>query len=603
MCSSYSCLLLLYNFNFKGHKVCRILFLSSNFICINYPCKLFFYYRFDTVRVQDNGVIKGLTSPVNHPGVRFHVRALFVEGGGLFHATRPSVVAEDITIDDGGRMSADTLGYNRSHEASIGLHGEVNPGRGYEHSGAGHGGTGGRGHGADVVGLPYDDLYEAVMFGSSGGGSSSGNGGGAIFFNVTNIFHINGVVSSNGGDVTVGLGGGGSGGSILVYCYRIQGTGRISVIGGRGGVEGGGGGAGGRVSVYFTKNTTFTGKTLVMGGAGGRNQEAGGSGTAFFYHLLHTHRTLLVDNGGQHPMSPVIHDYQDLARQSGKTWILNSSGEHMLADQSQRFHFEELQIYGGAHVAITSSNITNRSTSLFFSFMIGDRSGTVHVGDRQSMDLRRAFVDFPSNARVYRGGFLGLATVTEINKVSLHLAGTLAHVQNLTLLNGGSLYQYGTGSTRGEPERSMQFNETIRIMADSRILSNNSRADPRGYALKCRVLLVEGGALIKSYNLRIKVVNLTVDDGATISVNDGGHPAMKGPGSVSTKSWRASGAGHGGTGGRPRCSGYKTCRVARGLAYGNLFAPTEFGSGGDGSSGGVGGGIVKMNVSHTLKVW
>ena len=41
----------------------------------------------------------------------------------------------------------------------------------------------------------------------------------------------------------------------------------------------------------------------------------------------------------------------------------------------------------------------------------------------------------------------------------------------------------------------------------------------------------------------------------------------------------------------------------RGLAYGNLFAPAEFGSGGDGSSGGVGGGIVKMNVSHTLKVW
>ena len=557
-------------------------------------------YKFDTVRIQDNGVIQGLTSPVNHPGVRFHVRALFVEGGGLFHATRPTILAENITIDDGGLMSANTLGYNRSHVTYIGLHGDVNPGRGYRYSGAGHGGTGGLGNGADIVGLPYDDLYEAAMFGSSGGGPSSGNGGGVIFFNVTNVFHIDGVVSANGGDVTEGTDGGGSGGSISMHCYKILGTGNISVVGGRGGPAGGGGGAGGRISVYFTRNSTFTGRTFVRGGAGG--VEAGGSGTAFFYHLVHTHRTILVENGGQHPTSPVINDYFDLSRQSGRTWILSSSGEHVFADQSNRFHFEELQIYGGAHLAITSSNITNHETSLFFAFIIGDRSGTVHIGDRQSLDLRRKFIDFPANARVYQGGFIGLAVITEINKVSLHLAGTLAHVQNLTLLNGGALHQYPTGSTQGEPELSLQFNETIRIMAESKISTHSPNADPRHYTLKCRILLVEGGALIQSHNLHIKAVNVTVDDGGTVSVNNGGHSAMRGPGSVVTKNWRASGAGHGGTGGRPSCSGYKTCRIPKGLAYGNLFQPTEFGSGGDGTSGGTGGGILKVDVSHTLKV-
>ena len=557
-------------------------------------------YRFDTVRIQDNGVIQGLTSAVNHPGVKVQVRSLYVEGGGRFYASRPTIDAENITIDDGGCILADTLGYNRTHVMSVSLHGEVNPGKGYRYSGAGHGGTGGRGQGAEWAGLPYDDLYEAAMFGSSGGGKSSGNGGGVIFFNVTNVFHIDGIVNAKGGDVMTGTDGGGSGGSISVHCYRIQGTGNISVIGGRGGPAGGGGGAGGRVSVYFTKNATFTGRTFVRGGAS--EIEAGGSGTAFFYHLVHTHRTLFVDNGGQHPISQVVYDYDDLSKQSCKTWILSSSGEHLFADQSHRFHFEELQIYGSAHLAITSSNITNHVTSLHFRFIIGDRSGTVHVGDHQSLDLRRKFIDFPSSARIYDGGFIGLATITEINKVTLYFAGTLAHVQNLTLLNGGTLHHYLTGSTEGEPKQFLKFTETVRVMADSQIIMHSSNADANNYTLESRILLIEGGALIQSNNLHIKAVNFSVDDGGIVSVNNGGHLAMHGPGTVVTNNWRASGAGHGGTGGRPSCSCYKTCQIRRGLAYGNMFMPSEFGSGGDGNGGGTGGGKLKIDIVHTLKV-
>jgi hypothetical protein len=461
-------------------------------------------YKFDTVRIEDNGVVQGLTSPVDHPGVKFHVRALNVEGGGLFHATRPTIIAENITIDDGGLMSADGLGYNRTHMDPRGLHGIVNPGRGLLYSGAGHGGTGGQGSGSVQAGLPYDDLYEAVMFGSSGGGSKSGNGGGVMFFNVSDVFHIDGVVSANGHEVTKGRDGGGSGGSLYIYCYEIQGTGSLSVVGGRGGPEGGGGGAGGRISVYFTKNSTFTGKTLIRGGAS--SVEAGGSGTAFYYHLVHTHRTLLVDNDGQHPISQVVDHYGDLSRQTGKTWVLSNSGQHIFADNSNRFHFEELQIYGSAHLGITSSNITSRVTSLFFRFMIGDRSGTVHVGDRQVLDLRRKFVDFPAHARVYQGGYLGFADVTEINKVSLHLAGTLAHVQNLTLLNGGTLHHYLTGFTQNAPERTIKFSETVRIMADSKILTYSENADDRTFTLKCRILLIEGNLAYAMYNMILRVM-------------------------------------------------------------------------------------------------
>lgn len=447
-------------------------------------------YKFDTVRIEDTAVVQGVTSPVDHPGVTFFVCGLHVEGGGLFHATRPTVIAENIIIDDGGLMSADGLGYNMTHTNPHGLHGIVNPGRGVRYSGAGHGGTGGQGSGSTKAGLAYDDLYEAVMFGSSGGGLKSGNGGGVMFFNVSNIFHIDGVVSANGHDVTSGQDGGGSGGSLYVYCYQIKGTGSLSVVGGRGGVGGGGGGAGGRISVYFTKNSTFTGKTNVRGGSS--NVEAGGSGTAFYYHLVHTHRTLLVDNDGQHPISQVVDHYDDLSQQTGKSWILSNSGEHLFADNSYRFHFEELQIYGGAHLGITISNVTRRVTSLFFRFMIGDRTGTVHIGNHQIVDLRRRFIDFPSHARIYQGGYMGMAEVTEINKVSLHLAGTLAHVQNLTLLNGGILHHYLTGFTRNAPERTVKFNKTVRLMADSKILTYSPNADKRKFTLDCEILLIEG---------------------------------------------------------------------------------------------------------------
>ena len=40
-------------------------------------------------------------------------RAFFIEGGGLFHGTRMTILGENITIDDGGLMTANGQGYNR----------------------------------------------------------------------------------------------------------------------------------------------------------------------------------------------------------------------------------------------------------------------------------------------------------------------------------------------------------------------------------------------------------------------------------------------------------------------------------------------------------
>jgi hypothetical protein len=426
-----------------------------------------------------------------------------------------------------------------------------------------------------------------------------------IWFNVTNIIQIDGLVTANGAEGKDGYSGGGSGGSVWMHCYIIKGRGSITVNGGRGGTYAGGG-AGGRTAVYFTKNTTFIGKFLSRGASKGSagNTEAGGPGTSFLYHLVHTHRTLLVDNGGQHPIKTRISDYSDLSQDGGRAWILPESGLHDFANKSHAFHFEELQIYGGAHLAIQTNPI-NRQISMFFKYMIGDRTGFIHIGQNQVLNLKRQFLDIPFSAHVYQGGYLGLALISEMNSIAVHVEGTLDHITNLTILNGGVLHCYLTGSSAFQPRRQFSFNETVRVMADSRIETYSPNAHPEAFSLNAKILLVEGGAKINTVNMDIHTVNLTVDDGGFIDASDGGYLVSQGPGNVSTFKWKNNGAGHGGTGGRGRCDSsgtINTCRLRKGLPYGNLFYPQEFGSGGDGVYGGKGGGKLNINVTDTLQV-
>ena len=307
-----------------------------------------------------------------------------------------------------------------------------------------------------------------------------------------------------------------------------------------------------------------------------------------------------MDNGGQHPLKTRISDYSDLSQDGCRAWILPESGGHHFANGTHDYHFEELQIYGGAHLAILTDPI-NRPASLFFRYMIGDRTGMIHLGMNQVMNLHRLFLDIPFSAYIYNGGYLGLAPISEMNKIAVYVEGTLDHIRNLTILNGGSLHCYLTGSTGERMRRYYIFNETVRIMARSQIRSHSPNAHNEAFNLQARILNVEGGAAINTFNMNITAVNLTVDDGGVMDGSDGGYLAKKGPGGLHTNNWRRGGAGHGGTGGRGSCRGYHTCRMKKGLPYGNLYYPRDFGSGGDGN-GGTGGGVLTIDVFDTLQV-
>ena len=479
-------------------------------------------YEFDAVRIQDLGAIRALTKPTVDPGIVLKVRALFVEGGGVFQVTRLHFLAENLTVDDGGLLTSEGLGYNYTHGTSQGLLGSVNTGTGFTSSlgssGGGHGGSGGRGINMKKTGQPYGDLYEPTVYGSSGGGvEKSGAGGGIMWMNITNTMLLDGVILVNGMKASKDAGGGGSGGSLWVHVNLIKGTGNFSANGGDGGRKGGGGG-GGRIALYFRRNATFTGKFQSWGGKG--NQEPGGPGTSFMYHQTYLHRTLHVDNNGQKPYSERIQSYLNLSKDGGRAWILSVSGNHSFASGIHNYHFEELQIYGNAHLAIWPY-IVNSNASLFFKHMIGDRSGVVHVAEKQIMNLQRHEIDTPFSSYVYPGGYLGLATITEMNGIFIHLEGDLDHVVDLTLMNGAMLHLYLTGSTYKQPNSWMHFSSTVRIKADSAIKSYGPQAHSRSFHLQSKQLLIDGGGLVSSYHMEIEAENMTVDDGGLLEASVG----------------------------------------------------------------------------------
>lgn len=409
------------------------------------------------------------------------------------------------------------------------------------------------------------------MFGSVGGrgrnNARGGNGGGILWMNVTGEIYIDGIVTTRGEDGPADGSGGGSGGSIWMYCKTIKGYGKISANGGSGSMlksYPGGGGAGGRIAIYFQEN--FTSPYFVYEARGGshcgRNwsecsAEAGGPGTVFLYHMVHEHRTLLIHNGDQEPLQSAIKDYDDLSQDGCRAWLLPQSGRHHFARGKHDFHFEELQIYGGGHLAVLTEPV-GRNTSLYFKHMIGDRTGTIHVSTNQVMNLFRPKIDIPFNVRVYKEGFLGLAPYTEVHGVQLYIQGILAHIHNLTLHHGGVLWMYHQGRTAQQPHNSYAF-DSVRVQDKSLLWALSSPIDESGISIICRSLYVEGGGLLQSTHLTVRSINVTVDDGGLIDASGRGynvtHPRGTGkygvinPGMGHTSPLGSSGAGHGGRGG------------------------------------------------------
>lgn len=77
-----------------------------------------------------------------------------------------------------------------------------------------------------------------------------GRGGGRLEINVSHTLTVDGFLTSKGGDWKSYKAGGGSGGSVYIKTWTIDGDGTLDTSGGNGYTYGGGGG-GGRLALYY----------------------------------------------------------------------------------------------------------------------------------------------------------------------------------------------------------------------------------------------------------------------------------------------------------------------------------------------------------------
>jgi len=189
-------------------------------------------YSFNSITVNSGGLLELDGDP----------RANSNYGQGV------TVTGTNIIVNSGGRISADSLGFDT----------RTGPGTGESTGRPGASSYGGQGsisgNGA-AGGLTYGSVTAPIHLGSGGMPDSSSDdlnkGGGAVILSVSKTVTVNGTISADGGDGHNSQMSGASGGSVYITTGTLTGSGAIIADGGRGnGSEASGGG--GRIAVILT---------------------------------------------------------------------------------------------------------------------------------------------------------------------------------------------------------------------------------------------------------------------------------------------------------------------------------------------------------------
>ncbi len=229
----------------------------------------------NSIITQTNGGLELRASSPAHPGGVYSFDAITVGAGtslrlvsydnGDTNYTNDYGVTlnvNNLTVQSGGLVSADGMGYATSKGPGAGTNGN-----------ASYGGLGG----GSPDGSAYGSFATPANLGSGGTG---GAGGGAIKLVVTNVLSVSGAISANGG------GAGASGGSIWITADTLSGVGEIRV-------NSGASGGGGRIAIDVPLgNNAFSGLVKSYGGSG---SQIGGAGTIYWT----SENRLVVNNDAQ----------------------------------------------------------------------------------------------------------------------------------------------------------------------------------------------------------------------------------------------------------------------------------------------------------------
>ena len=150
--------------------------------------------------------------------------------------------------------------------------------------------------------------------------------------------------------------------------------------------------------------------------------------------------------------------------------------------------------------------------TIYFENMIGDRTGAVHVGNNQIMDLQRPKIDLPFNVHVYPGGFLGLAPDTYIEDIDIFLNGTLAYIENLTLHHDGNLWLYQKGQTNALEPTYYEF-QFLHVKTGGYVHMITDPVTEKGIHMTTISTHIDGGGLIRGTHIYFRSTNVTIDAG------------------------------------------------------------------------------------------
>ncbi len=475
-------------------------------------------------------------------------------------SNRVWIACSNLTLAGGAKIDVDGKGWaGATGTVSDAGHG---PGAGLiRKAAAGYGGSGGRQEGAGITGaqpwgsLPYGSATEPTDPGSGGSSYSinaaysGGAGGGAVRIDATGLVTVNGVITANGKDATVGSTGcGGSGGSVYIECNALQGSGRICVDGGKpDSVKASSGG--GRIAVKYiaAAQSLLAIPSIAFSAAAPTAYTAPGEiGTLHFTDNQFLYRSPLSGITGQWSSADANIGFSSLTMSNA--WIrFVSDGIHVTVTN-------ELLLKNGARLELGGNTI---NPEWWWDY--------TQAADLQAM--ARPMSEMTSNPRLDCG--------------------------SLTLTNGGALWVFAGTSTSAVPTGAVvNVTGTVKVFT-------NSWVYPVAH-------LTNGGAVLFALG------GLTIQQGGGFNADGLGYGCPRnnvktigyGPGRgryESSNFGYYQGGGYGGFGG-----GYTNAFPSYGITNGSATLPLSCGSAGGAAAGvgslrsGSGGGLVWIEAPTAI---
>lgn len=522
-------------------------------------------YRFSTLKIKKNGTVSFENARLKE--IPLTVGTLEINYHAVLYGSWLKIRSSNIIINPGGKMDLSGQGYpSQSGPGSgncIGVTG----------TGAGHGGYGAFATGN--FGSWYGSALNPNNSGSGGGSCSSGvggSGGGFLHLEVVTSLVVNGEINTNGNDADGS--GGGSGGSIWISSREIKGNGLISSSGGSS--VGGGGGSGGRIAFYVKNTLGFEGDIRTLGGTGASSSA---SGTVYIndnLNLLSRKRLWLVNRkfAGALP-----------------TTVLSSTS-------SKSVYFDELKILGSVRFEIES--IQKQEIVIKIDEFIADGAGEIAIKPKQTMyakvlESKETHLTINTNVHIEEGGNMVAASNVTVDGATLTVDGRISNVRHL-VLESNSRVQFGIKSQTAlmEGKNFVYLSQPgTQQFATVTLKSGSDFGAPQNLSLSAQTLDLKNGVLLKGRFIDIKIQNLLIGRGASLSTNN----------IVSIKRYRGegkssinggSGGGHGSIGGQSKN------KETGGESYGTIYDPYKPGNpGGDGPipyTGGKGGGVIQITA-------